>query len=143
MNPYQSFEAFMHALDADAEEHRADFDAAVAGGEIQALPGSGTPVSYSTSDLESFWRQCAARAVAAELLAWADSPGDRDVVRRRVGYPVKLAELVERVVPPLRRSTALQHALDGLRSTHAATCDEMSGAIGSRLMRELATDTAR
>lgn len=129
----QTFNAFMASVGASPQ----DFHAALADARrrgharfddyLAAKASDGEPATYVTRHLMAFWDDQSRLHLADVLVGWLETPdfaGDAaskwEILQRRLGYPVKLADLIERFSDPTGRGVVfdarLENALAHLRS---------------------------
>jgi hypothetical protein len=132
----QTFETFMASLGASPQDYREAFAAARRSGHPvlndylePRTPGTGA-LTYSTAHLTMFWDDQSQAHLVDVVVRWLETPDSFgaaakkwDVLRRRLNYPAKLADLVEKFSNPTGRvntvDARLENALARLRSTQA------------------------
>jgi len=132
----QTFEAFMASMGASPQDYREAFDAARRSGHpvlndyLEPHTPRAGALTYSTTHLALFWDNQSQEHLVDVVVTWLETPdsfGDAakkwDVLRRRLNYPAKLADLIEKFSNPTGRvntvDTRLENALERLRSTQA------------------------
>lgn len=146
----QTFETFMASVGANPRDYREAFAAARRSGHPvlndyleSSAPGTGA-LTYSTAHLAMFWDDQSQEHLVGVVVTWLETPdsfGDAakkwDVLRRRLNYPAKLADLVEKFNNPTGRANTvdarLENALERLRSTQAHEGAEFVAGVISKL----------
>src|SRR4051812_23976203 len=112
----QTLETFMASIGASPHDYREAFAAAQRSGNpaLNDYLEPSTPrtevLTYSTTHLTMFWDDQSKEHLVDVVVAWLETPdsfGDAakkwDVLRRRLDYPAKLADLVEKFSNPTGR----------------------------------------